>query len=108
VAFPFQKTLAAKLEVDERTVRRYVRELVQAGELQVTKRQHSSALYEIQTGQNVRSDVRSDVRSKPRFLNEKKLSTSEMVWPKPMGTATQNSPEMERVFEWAKEHGYPV
>ena len=62
-AFPFQSTIAAQLEVDARTVRRYVRELVAAGQLQVQKRQHSSAEYKIQTGQNVRSDVRSGVRS---------------------------------------------
>ncbi len=82
VAFPFQRTLAAKLEVDERTVRRYVRELVAAGIVGVTKRQHCSALYQIQTGQNVRSDVRSGVRSEPRYpYMSLKLSGSEIGVP---------------------------
>ncbi len=65
-AFPFQATLARKLDCDTRTIRRYVAELREAGLLNVQKRQHSSAEYFIQTGQNVRSGVRSDVRSDVR------------------------------------------
>ena len=62
-AFPFQSTLAAELEVDIRTVRRYIRELRIAGWISVEKRQHSSALYTIQTGQNVRSGVLSEAKN---------------------------------------------
>lgn len=46
-AFPFQRTLAEKLDCNIRTVSRYVRELRDAGVVQVQKRQQSSALYKL-------------------------------------------------------------
>jgi len=64
-AFPFQKTLAEKLEVKIRTIKRWVRELREAGLIAVRRRQHSSAEYEIQKGQNVPSDVPSGVENVP-------------------------------------------
>jgi hypothetical protein len=75
-AFPFQKTLAGRMECADRTIRRYINELVAGGMLAVRKRQHSSAEYVIQTGQNVRSGVRSGVRSERPFISvsEKKRS----------------------------------
>ena len=72
-AFPFQKTLAEKLEVKIRTIKRWVRELREGGLIAVRRRQHSSAEYEIQKGQeyeiqkgqNVPSDVPSGVENVP-------------------------------------------
>lgn len=58
-AFPFQETLATRLGVDVRTIKRWVRELREAGQITVRRRQHSSAEYEIQKGQNVPSNVPS-------------------------------------------------
>ena len=56
-AFPFQKTLAAKLFRTVRTVQRWLAELVRAGLVTVQKRQHSSAEYSLK---NVVSDVVSE------------------------------------------------
>lgn len=64
-AFPFQDTLARDLKRDERTVRRYVSELMRYGALKVVRRQHSSNEYVLsgeicgKSGKSVRSDVRS-------------------------------------------------
>lgn len=62
-AFPFQRTLAARLGVSDRQVRTYVKELRDAGFLDVRKRQHSSAEYSLRQEANFRSDFRSDFRS---------------------------------------------
>jgi hypothetical protein len=107
-AFPFQKTLAAQLEVDVRTVKRYVHELCAAGELKVRRRQHSSAEYEFQKGQNVPSNVPSGVPSGRRFLSEKRMSTVSIVWPKDKNRIPEPNREATAILDWAKANGYQV
>ena len=105
-AFPFQATLAAKLDVSPRTVRRYLHELAAAGLVVVKKRQHSSAEYRLQTGQNVRSGVRSDVRSERRYKERVLVSAEEMrMWP-----TTQAEPlqEWDEIVKWATERNIPL
>lgn len=105
-AFPYQATLAAKLDVSPRTVRRYLHELAAAGLVVVKKRQHSSAEYRLQTGQNVRSGVRSGVRSERRY-KERVLVSAEEMWPK-SPAESQPNPEWDEIVKWATEYRMPL
>jgi Helix-turn-helix domain len=93
-AFPFQRTLAMKLDCNLRTVNRYVRELRDAGILAVRKRQRSSALYsfsqavEDPAGRPRKPGVKpsgvvSNVVSGPRLKSVGSMSTSERGSPLP-------------------------
>jgi DNA-binding transcriptional regulator YhcF (GntR family) len=101
---PFQETLATQLEVSVRTVQRYVRELTQAEEISVEKRQHSSAKYTIQTRQNVGSSVGSkakNVGSKHSYpYMSLKMSTSEYAREAKMKDLWE---QHERYLEWRKK-----
>ena len=104
-AFPFQSTIAAKLGVGDRMVRKYIRELAQAGALQVRKRQHSSAEYVLRQEQKFRSEFRSEFRSGRRVL----LVREDLVkLRKPPGveTQTQDTPEFWEGFE--REMAEPI
>lgn len=95
--FPAQKTLAARLKVSSRTVRRWLAELEAAGLVSWRRRAHTSAVYTVnpnvhsnkrnntvgilrlemkmstQTANDVRSGVRSGVRSIP-YITETTLN----------------------------------
>jgi hypothetical protein len=93
-AFPYQETIAKKLNVKPRMVRYYLAELKASGFVEkVLKRQHSSAQYCL-------SDCRSDCRSgEPVLITELKLSTSEKLDRKPPGVEI---PPMEIQNEYGR------
>jgi DNA-binding transcriptional MocR family regulator len=75
-AFPFQRTLAAKLSRTVRTIQRWLAELVRAGLVSVQKRQHSSAEYHLE---NVVSGVVSGAQ-KCRVCASYPLMSENLEW----------------------------
>jgi hypothetical protein len=96
-AAPFQSTLAAKLGVTERTIRRWLLKLRRAGALLTKKRQRTSAEYVIQCWENVRSNVRSKLENVRSKLTHPYMSAKDLV--KRSGLAGRKPPQ--RTEEYA-------
>lgn len=98
-AVPFQSTLASRLGVGERMVRKYIRELVARGLLKVHKRQRSSAWYEIlRPEQKFQSSFRSEFQSKATYpYMSRKAITTDQLWPR-------KPPTMEDAAYFAEDH----
>jgi hypothetical protein len=108
--YPKQETIARHLKLKERHVRNVLTELKKAGLVVIEKSGPRAATYKLLLPVRlpVFLPVKVPVYGFRSLYNLHSATTSAEAWPKPMGTATQNSPEMERVFQWAEEHGYKV
>lgn len=127
--FPLQKTLATRLKVTTRTVRRWLIELEAAGAVSWRRRTKTSAVYTVnpnvrsnrqnktvgilrlemkmstQAASNVRSDVRSDVRSIPYIpeatLNPPKSPPSQEVFHMPAMPAFYQTADEQKLWRLA-------